>query len=363
MYGLAGDDWYFVDTASDQAIEADGGGNDRIFASVGYTLYEGSSIEILSTNDQSGTAAINLYGNAVGNTLYGNAGANILDGRGGADVMYGLGGDDWYLVDNASDQAIESPGGGADRIFASVDYTLYEGSSIEILSTNDNSGTAAINLYGNAVANTLYGNNGANILDGRGGADTIYGLGGNDWFYIDNTNDEVIEFTSGGSDRVLASVTYTLAAGSEVEILSTNDNGATAAIDLTGNEIANTLIGNAGANVLNGGGGNDVLYGLGGADMFAFSTAPGTGNVDVIADFQAGLDKIALDDAIFSGIANLAAAFRIGAAAQDADDRIIYNPTTGALFYDADGNGAGAAIQFATLSNAPTIGAGDFIVI
>ena len=39
-----------------------------------------------------------------------------------------------------------------------------------------------------------------------------------------------------------------------------------AAINLTGNELANTIYGNAGVNTLNGGGGNDVLLGLGGDD-------------------------------------------------------------------------------------------------
>ena len=46
-----------------------------------------------------------------------------------------------------------------------------------------------------------------------------------------------------------------------------------------------------------------------------------------------------------------AAAFRAGAAAADADDRIIYNPPTGDIFYDPDGNGGAAQILFATVAN------------
>jgi len=94
------------------------------------------------------------------------------------------------------------------------------------------------------------------------------------------------------------------------------------------------------------------LVGYGGADTFAFTTALGGGNVDSVFDFAAGTDKIGLDDAVFTAIGPTlgANAFVVGSAAADADDRIIYNSATGQLFYDADGNGAGAAVQFATLS-------------
>ena len=51
------------------------------------------------------------------------------------------------------------------------------------------------------------------------------------------------------------------------------------------------------------------------------------------------------------------------AAAPDKNDYIQYDTHTGALYYDADGSGAGAAIQFATLAGAPVMTAADFVVI
>ena len=126
------------------------------------------------------------------------------------------------------------------------------------------------------------------------------------------------------------------------------------------------MVGNNGANILDGKGGNDLLAGLGGADTFAFTSALGAGNVDTLFDFSAADDTIALDDAVFGGLspgALPAGAFVVGGAAQDLDDRIVYNAATGQLFFDADGSGAGAAVHFATLQGAPAITSADFMVI
>jgi serralysin len=102
-------------------------------------------------------------------------------------------------------------------------------------------------------------------------------------------------------------------------------------------------------------------------NSFAFTTALGAGNVDRLVDFSGADDTIRLDDAIFTAIGSPGAldanAFVTGTAAADASDRIIYNSGTGQLYYDADGTGAGAAVQFATLDAAPALAAGDFLVI
>ena len=47
----------------------------------------------------------------------------------------------------------------------------------------------------------------------------------------------------------------------------------------------------------------------------------------------------------------------------DADDRVICDTDGGFLWYDADGNGAGAALRLANLSAALALTAADFTII
>ncbi|MEO7224083.1 MAG: calcium-binding protein, partial [Devosia sp.] len=105
-------------------------------------------------------------------------------------------------------------------------------------------------------------------------------------------------------------------------------------------------------------------------DEFAFNTKLGPANVDTLGDFAHNTDLIHLGDTIFKTIGPTLDGVEFYAKAQavkahDADDRIIYDTSTGKLYYDDDGNKAGghAAVHFATLSTKPVVDAGDFLVV
>jgi Ca2+-binding RTX toxin-like protein len=112
---------------------------------------------------------------------------------------------------------------------------------------------------------------------------------------------------------------------------------------------------------VSGGAGNDSLSGNNdGTDVFLFDVAPSSANADTIFNFNAGGDRIQLDSAVYVAIGaagNFSAGdARFWAAAgttsgHDADDRVIYNTSTGQLFYDADGNGSGGSQLIATVFN------------
>ena len=254
-----------------------------------------------------------------------------------------------------------------------------------------------LTLLGTEGADTLTGNDGNDILDGRGGNDLLFGgLGndylvgrdgddildgganydqmdggfGNDTYIVDHLGDYIIERIDQGTDTVLSSIGWTLIPEVENLVLtggaSIHGTGSWRDNQLTGNAGANRLDGREGNDTIDGREGADTLIGGLGADVFAFTTAPGAGNVDTLLDFEAGIDRIALDDAVFAGLALgalPAEAFQVGTVAADADDRILYDPATGALAFDADGAGGAEAAVFAYVQPGLPLGAGDFLVV
>ncbi|MBN9022873.1 MAG: hypothetical protein J0H08_12440 [Rhizobiales bacterium] len=88
-------------------------------------------------------------------------------------------------------------------------------------------------------------------------------------------------------------------------------------------------------------------------------------NVDTIKNFASGKDEFFLDDGIFTMITPgtlSAAAFHKGTSAADADDRIIYDKKSGALYYDPDGLGGVGQTQFAKLDGGTKLKASDFTI-
>jgi Ca2+-binding RTX toxin-like protein len=254
-------------------------------------------------------------------TIYGLDGADTLNGGAGADVLVGGTGDDVVVVDNTGDLVVEGSLSGNDLVQASVTYTL--AAEVERLTLT---GTAAINGTGNAFSNTITGNGAGNVLVGAAGSDTLWGMDGadtlrgddgndkldggtgadrmegglgNDSYYVDSTGDVVVEAASAGTDRVFSPFSYTLGANLESLYLT-----GTAAVDATGNSVANTLGGNTGANhlyglagndtlnggsgtdTLNGGAGADSLVGASGNDLFVFARGEAQG--DSVQDFVLG---------------------------------------------------------------------------
>jgi len=356
LEGGIGDDLYVVDSSADMVTELAGEGTDAVQSTASYTL--SAEVESLTLT---GTAAVDGTGNALANTVTGNGAANVLDGGAGADTMAGGGGDDTYVVDDAGDVVIEAAGGGSDTVRSTVTHVLavdVENLVLDGGGVIDGTGNGLDNrLTGNAAGNTLSGAAGTDTLDGGAGADTLDGGLGNDTYLVDDAGDVVVEAAGEGIDTVRATLSHTLA--SEVEGLVLE---GTAAIDGSGNALANTLTGNAADNVLNGGGGADTLSGGAGNDLFVIA-APAEGG-DTVTDFTAGEDRIAVVGPNFGNVpAGVLSAsnFALDAAA-DGDDWFVFNTTTGVLSFDADGAGAGAAVAIATL-NVTMLSATDITVL
>ncbi|WP_201864064.1 polysaccharide lyase family 7 protein [Microvirga soli] len=149
----------------------------------------------------------------------------------------------------------------------------------------------------------------------------------------------------------------------------------TTAKTINGDSNGNNLRGTSGSDLIDGKGGgdtiwakngSDILSGGSGEDVFVFDTRPASTNIDTILDFTPEDDTIRLNDSVFMVLEQgtlSAGNFVIGDVAKDFDDYVIYNDKTGALSYDADGKGAGAAVQFGAIDNLAKLAASHFVVI
>ncbi|NEP14286.1 MAG: hypothetical protein F6K14_29650 [Symploca sp. SIO2C1] len=349
MFGNTGNDSYVVDSIGDRVTEYNNQGTDVVYSSVNYTL--GNHLEYLELQG----SAYRGFGNSLNNSIVGNDSANhlwggqgndslfgrggndllrggsdndYLDGGTGNDRMFGQTGNDSYVVDSTGDRVTEFNNQGIDVVYSSVNYTL--GNHLEYLELRG----SAYRGFGNNLNNSIVGNDSRNYLWGAGGNDSLFGNGGNDILSGGDGNDYLDGGT--GSDRMF------------------------------GHSGHDTLTGGSGDDLLYGGANNDTLIGGADADKFAFNNL--NEGIDHIVDFvKAESDKLQIRANGFGGGLRAgfldAAQFVLGSAATNANERFIYNQSTGALAFDIDGSGTQAAVQFATLSSGLNLTSSDFILV
>jgi Ca2+-binding RTX toxin-like protein len=336
----------------DPAIFASAMDGTKGFVLTGSTLNDGFGWSVSGAGDVNGDGYDDLLVGApkagFGTTyvVYGKASgfaaevdiASVIDGSQGFAIR-GAAGDSCAGVSVSAAGDLNGDGfddlivGASAQTFSQLDVggdaASTVGSSYVIFGGNFN---GAAGVMGTEGADTLDGGAGADVIKGGAGNDVIGGGAGSDRFEGDSGDDAI----DGGAD---------------------NDR----------------LAGGDGNDTLDGGAGNDTLTGEMGNDTFLFNDALGGANVDTIMDFggagSASMDVIQLENGIFTALgagALSAGSFVSGAApvAADANDFILYNTTTGELYYDGDGNGGGAAVKFAVIATHPgALSASDFTVI
>jgi Ca2+-binding RTX toxin-like protein len=374
------------DLLSNAHGSVDGGaGTDTLVADYSQ-MNNGAGVDVTYNNAEAIYTRINgdptlYYSNIERFNITGTQYADVLRGGAGSDTLAGDAGDDAIVDTNG----IVDGGAGSDILVA--DYSqLNNGAGIDVGYNNQNAIFTSENsdarensvptlYYSNIERFNITGTQYADVLRGGAGSDTLAGGAGND--AIVDTNG--IVNGGNGIDTLVADYSK-VNNGAGIHVGYNNQNAVFSRLNgsivlnysnverfnVTGTQYADVLLGGADSDTLTGGSGNDILTGGAGADNFRFN-APNEG-VDQITDFSVADDTIQVSAAGFGGglMAGGAIAFAqfvVGASAQTASDRFIYNPQTGALSFDLDGVGGANQTQIATLSTGLAMTNNDIFVL
>ena len=279
-----------------------------------------------------------IVGREGRDTIAGNLGNDVIDGGAGNDLLNGNEGNDEIHGGLNNDQI--NGGDGDDALYAFHGYDrIYCGAGNDYAA----GGNGTDLIFGGEGDDRLDGNAGNDRIRGGDGIDALYGGTGSDKLEGDKGNDEL--FGDGGDDVLLGGAGWDRLLGSDGD---------------------DDLSGGSGNDLLGGGLGVDRLTGGSGSDTFEMEMF-GAANVNIISDFEVGADKITLLRDVGFGSLDLgqlaSGAFNYGTQASDADDRIIYQWSTGKLFYDPDGVGGEQAYLFAQVTAKTALGAYHFEAI
>jgi serralysin len=376
-------------------------------------LYQ-NDLRSLIENAVGGSGNDTLMGNQAANQLQGGAGNDQLDGGVGNDNLIGDAGND-FLTGGTGDDVLN---GGADFDYA--DYlAATSGVTVSLAITAAQAvggglGTDTLTsieaIYGSQFGDVLTGDGGtSNALFGNGGADSIIGNGGFDFVDAGDGDDTIDGGT--GNDYLLGgtgtdTVTFANASAAvyvDMSGASAFANGTATGFDvlasverIIGSGFGDFLFGSAGADTLTGGAGVDIIYGFGlgdsldggndsdylvgglGADII--TTGAGQDYIyfqgqaegkDTVTDWRTnGFDLLVIDEPSFGGgliagqyLSSESWRFVTGTAANAAFGQFLWNSATSTLSWDADGTGAGAAVQLVTLTGITTLTAADILVL
>lgn len=385
VIGATESTYSFADFQLDDATVADLFHNiDAIYdASAGlagsYTRIDGAN----NAETVNGSEGVDNATMRLGNDVYhGNGGNDLLIGHGGADKLYGDAGNDIFVVGgfgsgvqgttskaddgnkewiNGANGDLVVGGAGTDtfRITTGIGANTQANGTITL--TNANFKSMEVVQVGGTVGRLNVENGALQLL--------------NDHYYF-KANGTVADLsnTLGNNGGTINNVV--------VDASGVTTNG----LRFEGNANNQTFIGTTKADTFVGNGGNDTLTGGAGADKFVFgkvfeqivtgaatsvqtytNTAFNLTGVDTITDFTRGSDKLELNDdqysALMGGITNGNVSANATGVAADANDYLLFNTTSKMLSYDADGNGAGAAVSIAMLTGVATLNASDFVIV
>jgi len=315
-------------------------------------------------------------------TYYGNGGNDLLVGHGGADHLDGGEGDDIFLIGGF--------GSGVQGTTSKADDGNKEwiatGAKHDVIVGGDGVDTLRVTT-GIGANNTTNGTvvlNDANFQDME-----VVQVGGTVGRL--NVEDSALQllndhyyFRANGS---VANLSNTLGNnGGTINNVVIDASGVTAnGLLFEGNANTQTFIGTTQDDRFVGNSGNDTLTGGSGSDTFVFGkvheqvvtgsattvqtyvdTAFNLTGFDTITDFLHGTDKLELNTDQYSALAGFTTANFVvgaGATAGDINDYLIFDTTSHTLKYDADGSGAGAAVNIAVLTGVSTLTTADIVVV